>query len=138
MSATDRLQRYLTDEHGSCGSETLEQRLDELKELGAAVGGPDLESDVELLSALSNETRYKIVRILHTANEELCVCEFAPLLDVSDSAISHALTQLTEAGLLTRRKDGKWRKYGVTNRATAILVALDGSRSIHSLDIRQT
>ena len=130
MSASDRLQRYLSDERGSCTSDALEERLEELEELDAAVGGPDLEADVDLLSALSNETRYKIVRILHTADEELCVCEFAPLLDVSDSAISHALSQLTEAGLLTRRKDGKWRKYKATNRATAILVALDGSRSI--------
>ncbi|KTG07731.1 ArsR family transcriptional regulator [Haloprofundus marisrubri] len=130
MSASDRLQRYLSDERGSCTSDALQERLEELEELDAAVGGPDLEADVDLLSALSNETRYKIVRILHTADEELCVCEFAPLLDVSDSAISHALSQLTEVGLLTRRKDGKWRKYKATNRATAILVALDGSRSI--------
>jgi DNA-binding transcriptional ArsR family regulator len=130
MSASDRLQRYLSDERGSCTSDALEERLKELEELDAAVGGPDLEADVDLLSALSNETRYKIVRILHTADEELCVCEFAPLLDVSDSAISHALSQLTEAGLLTRRKDGKWRKYKATNRATAMLIALDGSRSI--------
>jgi DNA-binding transcriptional ArsR family regulator len=130
MSASDRLQRYLSDERGSCTSDALQERLEELEELDAAVGGPNLEADVDLLSALSNETRYKIVRILHTADEELCVCEFAPLLDVSDSAISHALSQLTEAGLLTRRKDGKWRKYRATNRATAILIALDGSRSI--------
>lgn len=132
MSASDRLQRYLSDERGSCTNDALQERLKELEELDAAVGGPDLESDVDLLSALSNETRYKIVRILHTADEELCVCEFAPLLDVSDSAISHALSQLTEAGLLTRRKDGKWRKYKATSRATAILIALDGSRSIES------
>ncbi len=130
MSASDRLQRYLTDERGSCTNDALRERLEELEELDAAVGGPDLESDVDLLSAMSNETRYKIVRIIHTAGEELCVCEFAPLLDVSDSAISHALSQLTEAGLLTRRKDGKWRKYSTTNRATAVLVALDGSRSV--------
>jgi DNA-binding transcriptional ArsR family regulator len=130
MSASDRLQRYLSDERGSCTSDALQERLEELEELDAAVGGPDLEADVDLLSALSNETRYKIVRILHTADEELCVCEFAPLLDVSDSAISHALSQLTEAGLLTRRKDGKWRKYKATNRATAMLIALDGSRSV--------
>ena len=130
MSASDRLQRYLSDERGSCTSDALQERLEELEELDAAVGGPDLEADVDLLSALSNETRYKIVRILHAADEELCVCEFAPLLEVSDSAISHALSQLTEAGLLTRRKDGKWRKYTATNRATAILIALDGSRSI--------
>ncbi len=129
MSASERLQRYLTDEQGSCTSDALQERLEELEELETAVGGPDLEADVDLLSAVANETRYKIVRILHTANEELCVCEFAPLLDVSDSAISHALSQLTDAGLLTRRKDGKWRKYSTTNRATSVLVALDGSRS---------
>jgi DNA-binding transcriptional ArsR family regulator len=130
MSASDRLKRYLTDERGSCTSDALQERLEELEALDAAVGGPDLEADVDLLSAMANETRYKIVRILHTADEELCVCEFAPLLDVSDSAISHALSQLTEAGLLTRRKDGKWRKYSATNRATAMLIALDGSRSV--------
>ncbi|WP_253738994.1 ArsR/SmtB family transcription factor [Halohasta salina] len=130
MSASNRLQRYLTDERGSCTNDALQERLEELEELDAAVGGPDLESDVDLLSAMANETRYKIVRIIHTAGEELCVCEFAPLLDVSDSAISHALSQLTDAGLLTRRKDGKWRKYNTTNRATAMLVALDGSRSV--------
>ena len=130
MSASDRLQRYLTDERGSCTNDALQERPEELEQLDAAVGGPDLESDVELLSAMANDTRYTIVRIIHTAGEELCVCEFAPLLDVSDSAISHALSQLTDAGLLTRRKDGKWRKYTTTNRATAMLVALDGSRSI--------
>lgn len=128
MSSTERLQRYLSDESGSCGDTEVAQRLAELEELDAAAGGPDLEADVSVLSALANETRYKIVRILHIADEELCVCEFSPLLDVSDSAISHALSQLTDAGLLTRRKDGKWRKYRTTARANALLIALDGSR----------
>lgn len=130
MSATERLQRYLADERGSCGDDAVSERLAELEELDAAAGGPALDDDVELLSALANETRFKIVRILHIADEELCVCEFAPLLDVSDSAISHALSQLTDAGLLTRRKDGKWRKYRATARANALLVALDGSRKL--------
>ncbi|KAA9396400.1 ArsR family transcriptional regulator [Haloarcula sp. CBA1130] len=128
MSSTERLQRYLSEESGSCGDAEVDQRLAELEELDAAAGGPDLESDVSVLSALANETRYKIVRILHIADGELCVCEFSPLLDVSDSAISHALSQLTDAGLLTRRKDGRWRKYRTTARANALLVALDGSR----------
>jgi Predicted transcriptional regulators len=60
----------------------------------------------------------------------LCVCELSPLLDVSDSAISHALSKLTDAGLVTRRKEGKWRMYRATPRANAVLVALDGSRSL--------
>ncbi len=130
MSSTERLQRYLADEQGGCGDEAVATRLAELEKLDAATGGAELEADVTLLSALANETRYKIVRILHVADDELCVCEFAPFLDVSDSAISHALSQLTDAGLVDRRKDGKWRKYRATNRANALLVALDGSRAL--------
>jgi DNA-binding transcriptional ArsR family regulator len=130
MSTTERLQRYLTDELGSCTNETLQERLEELEELDAAVDGPDIETDIAVLSAVSNETRYRILRILHTASDELCVCEFTPLLEVSDSAISHALSQLTDAGLITRRKDGKWRKYATTPKATALLVALDGAREL--------
>jgi len=131
MSSTDRLQRYVADECGSCTDEDLAERLAELEELNDSVGGSDLEIDVELLSALANETRYRIVRMLHAAEgDELCVGELSPLLDVSDSAISHALSDLTDAGLATRRKDGKWRMYRATPRANAVLVALDGSRSL--------
>ena len=131
MSSTERLQRYVADECGSCTDEDLAERLAELEELNESVGGSDLETDIDLLSALGNETRYKIVRMLHGADDdELCVCELSPLLDVSDSAISHALSQLTDAGLVTRRKEGKWRMYRATPRANAVLVALDGSRSL--------
>ena len=131
MSSTERLQRYVADECGSCTDEDLADRLAELEELNESIGGSDLETDIELLSALGNETRYKIVRMLHAADDdELCVCELSPLLDVSDSAISHALSQLTDAGLVTRRKEGKWRMYSATPRANAVLVALDGSRSL--------
>ncbi len=131
MSSTDRLERYLEDDRGGCTDADVSERLAELEEIDAAAGESFLETDVEVLSALANETRYRIVRILHAAGEELCVCEFAPLLEGSDSAISHALSKLTDAGLLTRRKDGKWRKYRTTARANALLVALDGSRSIY-------
>ncbi|MFC7188170.1 ArsR/SmtB family transcription factor [Halorubrum yunnanense] len=131
MSSTERLQRYVADECGSCTDKDLADRLAELEELNESIGGSDLETDIELLSALGNETRYKIVRMLHAADDdELCVCELSPLLDVSDSAISHALSQLTDAGLVTRRKEGKWRMYRATPRASAVLVALDGSRSL--------
>lgn len=131
MSSTDRLERYLEDDRGGCTDADVSERLAELEEIDAAAGESFLETDVEVLSALANETRYRIIRILHAAGEELCVCEFAPLLEVSDSAISHALSKLTDAGLLTRRKDGKWRKYRTTARANALLVALDGSRSVY-------
>ena len=127
MATHERLRRYMEEDLGSCQDDEFEQRVEQLEALDAAVGD-SVEADVDILSALANETRYKIVRLLEAADGELCVCEFAPLLDVSDGAISHALSKLTDAGLVTRRKEGKWRKYRTTRRATALLVALDGTR----------
>jgi DNA-binding transcriptional ArsR family regulator len=66
--------------------------------------------------------------LLKAADRELCVCEINPIVDVSDSAISHALSDLYDAGLVTRRKDGTWRYYETTDRAEAILTALDETR----------
>ena len=127
MATHERLRRYMEEDLGSCQDDEFEQRVEQLEALDAAVGD-SVETDVDILSAIANKTRYKIVRLLEAADGELCVCEFAPLLDVSDGAISHALSKLTDAGLVTRRKEGKWRKYRTTRRATALLVALDGTR----------
>ncbi|APW98526.1 transcriptional regulator [Halobiforma lacisalsi AJ5] len=126
--ATGRLERYLADELGECRDDDLEKRLDELESLDGEFAESTLERDVGVLSALANETRYRIVRLLVEADGELCVCELSPLLDVSQSAISHALSRLHEEGLVTRRKDGKWRKYEPTRRAIALVTALDGTR----------
>ena len=67
--------------------------------------------------------------MLTAADRELCVCEINPIFEVSDSAISHALSDLYDAGLVSRRKDGTWRYYETTDRAEALLTALDETRS---------
>lgn len=126
--AEERLQRYLSDELGECTSQTLRERLAELDELSGLIGSETVSTDVDTLSALGNETRYKLVRLLVEADEELCVCEITPLVDVSDSAVSHAFSELVDAGLVTKRKDGRWRKYRATSRATALFAVLDGTR----------
>ncbi|SDR15144.1 ArsR/SmtB family transcription factor [Natronobacterium texcoconense] len=129
MSETaDRLERYLEDELGECRNEDLQARLEELDELESLLDEDVVSRDVEALSALGNETRYRLVRLLVEADEELCVCEITPLVDVSDSAVSHAFSTLSEAGLVAKRKDGRWRKYRATPRASALLTVLDGSR----------
>ncbi|THE64727.1 ArsR family transcriptional regulator [Salinadaptatus halalkaliphilus] len=124
----DRLRRYLEDELGECRNEDLQERLAELDDLEAVLDEDVVSSDVQTLSALGNETRYQLVRLLVEADEPLCVCEITPLVDVSDSAVSHALSTLAGAGLVTKRKDGRWRKYRATGRASALLTVLDGSR----------
>jgi DNA-binding transcriptional ArsR family regulator len=125
--ATDRLRRYLDDELGECRSEDVEARLDELSTLEAALGTEQVDAELNVLSALSNETRYTLVRVLVAAEEELCVCELQAVVDVTESGLSHALSTLVDAGLVRSRKDGRWKKYRATNRAVALVTVLEGS-----------
>jgi DNA-binding transcriptional ArsR family regulator len=126
-SQTERLERLITEERGRCCEADIEERLDALRSCRSA-GPTDPDADLTALKTLGNDTRYSIVRLLTAADRELCVCEINPLVDVSDSAISHALSDLHDAGLVTRRKDGTWRYYETTDRAEALLTALDETR----------
>ncbi|MFB6269878.1 MAG: winged helix-turn-helix domain-containing protein, partial [Halobacterium sp.] len=56
---------------------------------------------------------------------ERCVCELEALVDVSESAVSHALADLVDAGLATRRKDGNWRYYDATDLAADVFDAAE-------------
>jgi DNA-binding transcriptional ArsR family regulator len=125
--ATDRIRRYLDDELGECRTEDVDRRLDELGTLKAALGTTQVEAELDVLSALANETRYTLVRVLVAAQEELCVCELNAVVDVTESGLSHALSKLVDTGLVNGRKDGRWKKYRATNRAVALVTVLEGS-----------
>ena len=130
MATNDqRLRRLVAEEVGACCDEDVEARLDALASLTRDVPD-DVEADLAALSALGSETRYRIVRALAAADGELCVCEINPLVDVSDSAVSHALSDLHDAGLVVREKRGTWRYYRTTGRAEALLNALDATRGV--------
>jgi len=122
---TERLERYLEDELGECRTEDVEERLEELD--GLREGTEDSVGDeVNVLSTLGNETRYRLVRTLVSAEEELCVCELGSVVDVSESGMSHALSELADAGLVEGRKEGRWKKYRATNNAVAVVTVLGG------------
>lgn len=88
-----------------------------------------LVADVQLLSALGNDTRYELVRRIGAMEGEVCVCELESAVGVSQSAVSQALSRLYAAGLVTRRKEGSWRYYGLTDGARQLLDTLDTVRT---------
>lgn len=124
---SETLERLITDQDGDCCAADVHDRLETLERHVRELPS-DASRDQAALKALSTDTRYTIVRLLAAAERELCVCEITPVLDVSDSAVSHALSDLYGAGLVTRRKDGNWRYYETTDRAIALLDALDRTR----------
>ncbi|MEG6616976.1 metalloregulator ArsR/SmtB family transcription factor [Peptococcaceae bacterium 1198_IL3148] len=59
----------------------------------------------ELFKVFGDSTRIKILWALDEA--EMCVCDIAALLNMTQSAISHQLRVLKQAKLVKNRKEGK-------------------------------
>ena len=96
---------------------------------GHGLSDDQVAADVGTLSALGNDTRYEALRHVTAAGEGgACVCELEPALGVSQGAVSQALSRLFSAGLVDRRKEGRWRYYSATPRARTLLAALDETR----------
>ena len=64
---------------------------------------------ITITSALSDETRLRALLLLRDG--ELCVCQVIDTLGLSPSNISRHMTLLYQAGLVERRKEGKWHYY---------------------------
>lgn len=59
----------------------------------------------ELFKVFGDSTRIKILWALDSA--EMCVCDIAVLLNMTQSAISHQLRVLKQAKLVKNRREGK-------------------------------
>jgi len=66
----------------------------------------------ELFKVFGDTTRIKIICAL-LQEEEMCVCDIAELLSMSQSAISHQLRVLKSARLVKYRKEGKMVYYSL-------------------------
>lgn len=104
--------------------------LDEstLETLSARLESGSVDEAVDRFSALGSETRYRVLVFLDAVDEEVCVCEMEAYLDVGQSTISQALSRLRSAGLVRRRKDGRWRYYSTTPLGERVLQTIDPER----------
>ena len=59
----------------------------------------------ELLKVFGDSTRIRIIFVL--CRGEMCVCDIAKLLNMTQSAISHQLRVLKQARLVKARRSGK-------------------------------
>ena len=64
-----------------------------------------------VFKALSDPTRLRIVSLL--AHHELCVCDVAAALGMTQSAVSHQLHQMREMRLVRKRRDGRMMYYSL-------------------------
>ena len=67
----------------------------------------------ELFKVFGDSTRIKILYVLFQS--EMCVCDIAQLLNMSQSAISHQLRILKQAQLVKYRREGKTVFYSLAD-----------------------
>lgn len=68
---------------------------------------------LNIFKALSDETRFKIVKFL--LDGEKCVCEIIPKTGRTQSTVSIQLNKLESLGILTSRREGKSVYYRISN-----------------------
>jgi ArsR family transcriptional regulator len=71
-----------------------------------------MDAQVELLQALSDPTRLRLMNLLAQTGE-VCVCELVDALGLPQYNVSRHLQILLRAGWLEDRKMGKWVYYRV-------------------------
>jgi ArsR family transcriptional regulator len=109
---TGRLNRLI--ESGRCEVTAAPKYANELKRVARDVVNAELiDRQSRFFKALADETRLGIIRLLEV--REMCVCEIMVALDLTQPTASHHLGILESAGLVKRRKEGKWVFYGISD-----------------------
>jgi ArsR family transcriptional regulator len=83
----------------------------------------------EVFKALASEHRREILSVLSEstpeagktccADDEVCACKLSDHLGLSPSTISHHMSVLRSAGLVSSRKDGLWTYYTLQREVLA-------------------
>ena len=66
---------------------------------------------MDVLKALSDETRLRILNLLY--EQELCVCDIMETLQITQAKASRHLIYLKNAGLVKDRKHAQWAYYSL-------------------------
>ena len=83
-------------------------------ELNKNMPDEDILADLsELFKVFGDSTRIRILYALSVA--EMCVCDIARLLNMTQSAISHQLRILKQSKLVNNRRDGKTVFYSLAD-----------------------
>ena len=68
-----------------------------------------IESAARIGKAIDHPFRIRALAALR--DRELCVCELIELFGLAPSTVSKHMTMIADAGLVDRRRDGRWTYY---------------------------
>ncbi|HEY1116771.1 MAG TPA: metalloregulator ArsR/SmtB family transcription factor [Acidimicrobiales bacterium] len=86
------------------------------------LGEAEAEELAALLKVLADPARLRLLSMVATSETgEACACDLVEPLGRSQPTVSHHLSMLVDAGLLTRDKRGRWAWYRIVPERLAML-----------------
>jgi DNA-binding transcriptional ArsR family regulator len=87
-----------------------------------AIGEKDVERLARTFKTVSDPTRVRILTALK--DEEMCVCDMAAFLGISESAVSHQMRRLKDLSLVRSRREGQVLYYFLDDHHVSELIRL--------------
>jgi ArsR family transcriptional regulator len=76
----------------------------------------------DVLKALADPARLRLISIIASSpGGEACACDLSEPLQRSQPTVSHHLSQLVRAGIITREQRGKWAWFRINHQRVAAL-----------------
>jgi DNA-binding transcriptional ArsR family regulator len=108
-------------EKDRCDCRVIHRSLIEKAEKAALPAG-EVENLCQTFKALADNSRLKILWALE--QNEMCVCDLAAFLGITESAVSHQLRLLRTLRLVTNRRQGTILYYRLSDAHVAQLVGV--------------
>ena len=90
----------------------------------ATLSDDEATATAAVFRALGDPARVRIVNVLVTSADPVCVCHLIEPLGLSQPTVSHHMKKLLDAGLVEREQRGKWAYYSIhpaaANKLTAV------------------
>ena len=77
----------------------------------APLSAPDAAALAPAFKALGDPVRLRLLSMIASAGDEVCVCDLTGSFEVGGPTISHHLKVLREAGLVDSERRGTWVYY---------------------------
>jgi ArsR family transcriptional regulator, arsenate/arsenite/antimonite-responsive transcriptional repressor len=88
------------------------------------ISDDEADATAEIFRALADPARVKIVNLLTTRGEAVCLCDLIEPLGLSQPTVSHHCKKLLEAGLVDREQRSKWAYFSLNPDALRKLAAV--------------
>lgn len=97
--------------------------------LAEPLDGDDADALAAGFKALSDPIRLRLLSLIANAPEgEICACDLVEPVGRSQPTVSHHLSILTEAGLVSRDQRGRWAYFRARTERLAVLCEALGAR----------